>query len=108
MLCGISAASGKSGFLGNSGRNAFRREVNIGNSFREELNGVLTEALGHGHGLNGQEQEKLKEEIQPMFDSMPKNVYGRVSRNAMLYMVQRYFGHEHGWSIKGFDPASTG
>jgi len=42
-----------------------------------------------------------------MFESMPKNVHGRISRDAMQYMVQRYFGHEHGWSIKGFDPAST-
>merc|ERR550514_1573447 len=39
---------------------------------------------------------------------MPKNMQGRVGRDAMQYMVGRYFGHEHGWSIKGFDPASTG
>ena len=38
---------------------------------------------------------------------MPKNVHGRIIRDAMQYMVQRYFGHEHGWSLKGFDPAST-
>ena len=34
-------------------------------------------------------------------------VYGRVSRDAVLYAVQRYFGSEHGWSINGFDSRSS-
>jgi hypothetical protein len=35
-------------------------------------------------------------------------MYGRVGRDAMQYMVSRYFGEHYGWSIKGFDPASKG
>ena len=38
---------------------------------------------------------------------MPKNLYGRVGRAAMHYMVQRYFAYEHGWAIKGFAATSA-
>ena len=38
---------------------------------------------------------------------MLEAVYGRVSRDAVLYAVQRYFGSEHGWSINGFDSRSS-
>ena len=103
-LC-VSVAWGQSGFL-YVRRNAISRLLNSSN-VKEELDGVLTEALGLGHGLSAAVQEAKTQEILPMFESRPKNVHGRISRDAMQYMVQRYFGHEHGWSIKGFDPAST-
>ena len=38
---------------------------------------------------------------------MPKNLYGCVGRDAMHYMVQRYFAYEHGWAIKGFEASSV-
>merc|ERR1719498_1252508 len=41
-----------------------------------------------------------------MFETMPKNIFGAVGQESMQYMVQRYFGAVHGWSIKGFDQAS--
>jgi len=72
----------------------------------QELGHALFEALGHGHGLSPEEMEAKTARMRPMFESMPKNIYGRIGRDAMEYMIARYFGAEHGWTIKGFDPAS--
>ena len=38
---------------------------------------------------------------------MRKGLYGRVGRDAMHYMAQRYFAYEHGWAIKGFEASSV-
>jgi hypothetical protein len=105
----VSVAWGKSGFLQTNGlgHTAFQRRMNNMDAVREELDGVLKEALGLGHGLSDSEQEAKKAQILPMFDTMPKDMSGRVTRDAMHYMVQRYFGAEHGWFIKGFDASST-
>merc|ERR1719409_285041 len=39
-----------------------------------------------------------------MFESLPKNIYGHIGRDALRYLVHRYFVSVHGWSIKGFEP----
>ena len=62
---------------------------------------MLTEALGLGHGLTKEQQDLKTAQISPMFKTMPKNMAGRVGRDAVLYMAQRYFGAQHGWFIKG-------
>merc|ERR1719183_1013349 len=88
-------------------KRGFGRLINV-HGAHEALEAALKEALGYGHGLNERELQAKTAKILPMFQTMPKNMQGRVGRDAMQYMVARYFGHEHGWSIKGFDPASTG
>jgi hypothetical protein len=65
----------------------------------QELDAALREALGHGHGL-----EVKTAAIATMFQTMPKNMYGRVGRDGMRHMVYRYFGEHFGWTIKGFNP----
>jgi hypothetical protein len=72
----------------------------------QELESALREALGLGHGLTEEAAETKTGQVNTMFQTMPKNMYGRVGRDAMQYMVSRYFGEHYGWSIKGFDPAS--
>merc|ERR1719440_1843742 len=70
----------------------------------EELEQVFTEAMGQGHGVKASEMQAKWAQIIPMFESMPKSVHGRVDREALQYMVRRYFGSGHGWSVKGFEP----
>merc|ERR550514_595448 len=74
----------------------------------QELNEALAEAMGHGHGVQKEQMEAKREVLRPMFESMPKNLWGKIDRDAMQYMVRRYFGGEHGWSISGFDKAGGG
>jgi hypothetical protein len=64
----------------------------------QELDVTLREALVHGHGL-----EVTTAAIETMFQTMPKNMYGRVGRDGMRYMVYRYYGEHFGWTINGFD-----
>jgi len=71
---------------------------------RQELQGVLTEVLGHGHGVDTARLTKIRESLTPVFQALPKNHQGRVSAPVMRYSVQRYFGEQHGWVVKGFEP----
>jgi len=71
---------------------------------RQELEGVLAEVLGHGHGVDGARLAKIRESLAPIFRALPKNGQGRLSAPVMRYSVQRYFSQEHGWVVKGFEP----
>merc|ERR1719329_1882720 len=71
---------------------------------RQELQGVLTEVLGHGHGVDAARLAKIRESLAPIFRALPKNRQGRVSSAVMRYSVQRYFSEQHGWVLKGFEP----
>jgi hypothetical protein len=71
---------------------------------RQELQGVLSEVLGHGHGVDAVRLAKIRESLAPIFRALPKNKQGRVSAAVMRYSVQRYFSQQHGWIVKGFEP----
>merc|ERR1719265_118030 len=71
---------------------------------RQELQGVLEEVLGAGHGVDSKELLKIKAFLSPMFRALPKNLQGHVSAPVMRYIVQRYFSGRYGWVIRGFEP----
>jgi hypothetical protein len=71
---------------------------------RQELQGVLAEVLGAGHGVDSKELSKIKAFLSPMFLALPKNRQGHVSAPVMRYIVQRYFSGRYGWIIRGFEP----
>merc|ERR1719159_2164186 len=101
--------SGGAGFLHSllweGALGSFNSTVNA-NTVDQELGYALMEALGHGHGLSLEELDAKTTRVRAMFETMPKNGYGRINRDALEYMVLRYFGAEHGWTLKGFDDAS--
>jgi len=73
-------------------------------SIRAELKGVLTEVLGHGHGVAGARLASIRAALLPLFRSLPKNNKGHLSAPVMRYAVRRYFSQEHAWIVKGFEP----
>jgi hypothetical protein len=60
-------------------------------SVQEELDGILSEVLGHGHGVVNARLVKIQSALEPMFHSLPKNDKGHISASHMRYSVQRYF-----------------
>jgi len=79
-----------------------RRFINSA-SVKSELDGVLNEVLGHGHGVMETRLSKIHKSLDPLFRSLPKNKLGRVSATVMRYAVRRYFSQNHGWIVKGFN-----
>jgi len=73
-------------------------------SVKSELDGVLAEVLGQGHGVGDARLRKIRMGLEPLFRSLPKNGLGYVSAPVMRYAVRRYFSQNHGWFIKGFEP----
>jgi len=71
---------------------------------RDELQGVIEEVLGQGHGVHPVRLAKMRDALVPIFRALPKNNQGRVSAPVMRYAVQRYFSQENGWVVKGFEP----
>merc|ERR1719265_2977632 len=71
---------------------------------RMELQGVLEDVLGAGHGVDASRFRKIKEALNSIFSALPKNKEGRISADVMRYAVQRYFSHQNGWVVKGFEP----
>jgi len=71
---------------------------------KAELNGVLDEVLGQGHGLANARLSKIHKTLDPLFRALPKNRLGYVSAPVMRYAVRRYFSQTHGWIVRGFNP----
>jgi hypothetical protein len=74
---------------------------------REELQGVLAEVLGGGHGMRKAKIHRIERALIPLFGSLPKNHAGRISASVMRYAVQRYFGQQNAWILKGFEAHSV-
>lgn len=70
---------------------------------RKELDGILGEIFGRGHGVVNAHLVKIQSALEPMFHSLPQNRKGHISAPDMRYSVQRYFSQNHGWKLKGFD-----
>jgi len=79
-----------------------KRTVNSA-SVKTELNGVLSEVLGYGHGVINSRLAKIHKTMDPLFKALPKNNRGHVSVPVMRYAVRRYFSQNHGWIVKGFN-----
>jgi hypothetical protein len=71
---------------------------------RAELQGVLGEVLGNGHGVEHDRLSKIRSVLKPMFQALPKNDKGKLSAPVMRYTVRRYFSQQHAWIVKGFEP----
>merc|ERR1719487_369128 len=63
--------------------------------------------MGLGHGVKQEQLDLKRNALLPVFESMPKSMYGLVGLDALQYMVHRYFLTEHGWSIRGFAPSGA-
>eukprot|EP00746_Dinoflagellata_sp_MGD_P158515 gnl/MRDRNA2_/MRDRNA2_86492_c0_seq17.p1 gnl/MRDRNA2_/MRDRNA2_86492_c0~~gnl/MRDRNA2_/MRDRNA2_86492_c0_seq17.p1 ORF type:complete len:552 (+),score=112.98 gnl/MRDRNA2_/MRDRNA2_86492_c0_seq17:118-1773(+) len=70
---------------------------------KAELDSVLDEVLGQGHGLGDARLRKIHKTLDPLFRALPKNWYGHVSAPVMRYAVRRYFSQTHGWIVRGFN-----
>merc|ERR1719502_246469 len=46
---------------------------------------------------------RLEASLTPMFASMPKERDGTLSHSVVRYALQRFFAHQHGWSIRSFE-----
>merc|ERR1719480_142664 len=45
----------------------------------------------------------IKNELRPMYESLPKNEQGQLEPSAVRYALHRYFVHKYGWYVKGLD-----
>merc|ERR1719379_1889506 len=96
LVAFVSTVSGRE-FLG------AKRKVSSA-AAKAELNSVLDEVLGQGHGLADARLRKIHKTLDPLFRALPKNRQGYLSAPVMRYAVRRYFSQTHGWIVKGFNP----
>jgi len=47
----------------------------------------------------------LETALGPLFDVLPKNEFGRLGNGTVRYALHRFFSSEHGWFVKGLEPA---
>jgi len=96
LVNSVDADMHSQGFLGK------RPKVHT-DSLRAELSGVLSDVLGHGHGVAQDRLAHINGTLFPMFRALPKNGRGRLSEPIMRYAMRRYFSAAHAWVVKGFE-----
>jgi len=48
----------------------------------------------------------IKQELRPMYASLPKNEQGQLEPSSVRYALHRYFVQKHGWYVSGLSPTS--
>eukprot|EP00929_Paragymnodinium_shiwhaense_P107560 TRINITY_DN7370_c1_g3_i1.p1 TRINITY_DN7370_c1_g3~~TRINITY_DN7370_c1_g3_i1.p1 ORF type:complete len:643 (+),score=151.46 TRINITY_DN7370_c1_g3_i1:62-1930(+) len=96
---------GEASFLRHSGDLPARKQTEQ-DDVHKEIRRVMSSALGCGAETASDKQKllQIREELLPMWHTMPLNSYGRVERSALRYLAHRYFVRK--WSIwlRGLDP----
>mmetsp|Transcript_44128 Transcript_44128/g.94615 ORF Transcript_44128/g.94615 Transcript_44128/m.94615 type:complete len:612 (+) Transcript_44128:239-2074(+) len=54
-----------------------------------------------------QKAQEVESRLEPMFLALPKDSDGRISSSSARYALHRYFKKQHGWSLKGLEPAGS-
>lgn len=48
---------------------------------------------------------RIEDKLRPLYAVLPKNEHDRLANGTALYALHRFFSEDHGWSIKGLEPA---
>lgn len=104
-LCAVVALSSTSCVVGNK----FLGQVPVHLASNVEMEHLLlTElegALGNEHRTFTEKRlGAIKKVIQPIFDALPKNEYGKLGSAATSYAFYRVFLARHAWFILGLEP----
>eukprot|EP00746_Dinoflagellata_sp_MGD_P167051 gnl/MRDRNA2_/MRDRNA2_97373_c0_seq1.p1 gnl/MRDRNA2_/MRDRNA2_97373_c0~~gnl/MRDRNA2_/MRDRNA2_97373_c0_seq1.p1 ORF type:complete len:574 (+),score=119.32 gnl/MRDRNA2_/MRDRNA2_97373_c0_seq1:79-1800(+) len=71
---------------------------------RADLENAMSDAMGHGHGVDHSRLLEMRTYLSAMFESLPKNSYGRVERSMVRYALHRYFAEKYAITVKGLEP----
>jgi len=70
-----------------------------------DVKASLSSELATGDvGVAGQRLREIQDSMRTMYTSLPKNVDGRLSHQAVRYSLHRFFVHQNGWFIRGLEP----
>jgi len=53
----------------------------------------------------GKRLKEIEAVLHPVFEALPKNGFGALPHGAVRYLLHRFFISQHGWYIKGLEPA---
>eukprot|EP00929_Paragymnodinium_shiwhaense_P025085 TRINITY_DN15250_c0_g1_i2.p1 TRINITY_DN15250_c0_g1~~TRINITY_DN15250_c0_g1_i2.p1 ORF type:complete len:604 (+),score=116.93 TRINITY_DN15250_c0_g1_i2:190-2001(+) len=65
------------------------------------------EASERGSGGAAERIGQLERLFEPLYPSWPKNEHGRLNNGTVRWALHRYFAKNHGWSVKGLEPAGA-
>jgi len=53
----------------------------------------------------GERIKAIEAALHPVYEALPKNGFGSLTHGAVRYLLHRFFISQHGWYIKGLEPA---
>lgn len=69
-----------------------------------ELRQAMNTALGNLRQVKEVHLQRLREKLEPMWRSLPKNEHGLLDRRSLRYAVHRHFLQTYGLAIVGLEP----
>lgn len=73
-------------------------------STREVESNLLMELSGNVK-VEGERIRTFEKALEPLFNSVPKEVSGTLSHTVVRYVLHRFFAQNRGWYIRGLEPA---
>lgn len=99
LLCCAPSVSGK-GFLHDE-HSSFTVQM-----LDRDLQTAMEEVMGCGSRKASPEAlERIKMEVRPMWNTMPKNSFGKLEWRSLRYIAHRYFMHKSSMLIRGMEPS---
>ena len=95
--------------MGSVDANAFL-SAGAGGSARISSDAVTSTLLAEIEGTMGSAMKagrmtRLELALKSMYASLPKNEFGKLGHTTVRYALHRLFVQQHGWYVKGLDPA---
>eukprot|EP00933_Yihiella_yeosuensis_P060945 TRINITY_DN63751_c0_g1_i1.p1 TRINITY_DN63751_c0_g1~~TRINITY_DN63751_c0_g1_i1.p1 ORF type:complete len:595 (+),score=137.77 TRINITY_DN63751_c0_g1_i1:112-1896(+) len=84
---------------------AFRRSSLDPANFHAEIRNAVGEALGCGGQVSEAELQLVEKSLRPIYQTMPKNSYGRLERRSLRHLAHRYFSQRSSLTVRGFEPS---
>merc|ERR1719329_1443505 len=73
-------------------------------AIRNDLQKAMSDAMGEGHGVQGERLMEVRECLSRIFLTLPKNSHGRIERPMLRYALHRYFAQRYSIAVKGMEP----
>jgi len=95
----IGSVDGNAFLSAGAGGNARISADAVSSTLLSEIEGTMGSAMKRGR------MTRLEAALTPMFASLPKNEFEKLGHTTVRYALHRLFVQQHGWYVKGLDPA---
>jgi hypothetical protein len=103
FMAAVAAPASVLAEVGQQRKSTMRGATIAVDQFQKDLRGALGSMLGCGEDGPQADLDAIEKRLLPIWNSLPKKLFGRIERPSLRYMVHRYFMGTSSLVVRGFE-----